>query len=85
MNGKINFTLMVKYEILILFFHPLVGFKSLSKLQKLENLYLGNNRFNKTIFKQFSAFVSLKTLDLSGNYMGGPFPSQGTYFLFFQF
>ena len=44
------------------------GFKVLSsRLKKLENLHLGGNQYNDTVFPSLTGFSSLKSLDLSGN------------------
>ncbi|KAG8501484.1 hypothetical protein CXB51_003991 [Gossypium anomalum] len=47
------------------------GFGSYLRLKKLETLDLSQNNLNKSSLKQLSALTSLKSLNLSGNNMGG--------------
>ncbi|MBA0630354.1 hypothetical protein Godav_002467, partial [Gossypium davidsonii] len=47
------------------------GFGSYLRLKKLEALDLSQNNLNKSSLKQLSALTSLKSLNLSGNNMGG--------------
>ncbi|XP_011009765.1 PREDICTED: LRR receptor-like serine/threonine-protein kinase GSO1 isoform X4 [Populus euphratica] len=48
------------------------GFKVLSsRLKKLENLHLGGNQYNDSIFSSLTEFSSLKSLDLSYNQLTG--------------
>ncbi|TYJ37523.1 hypothetical protein E1A91_A05G382100v1 [Gossypium mustelinum] len=47
------------------------GFGSYLRLKKLETLDLSQNKLNKSSLKQLSALTSLKSLNLSGNNMGG--------------
>ncbi|XP_020535229.1 receptor-like protein 9a isoform X2 [Jatropha curcas] len=53
------------------------GFERLSSLKKLQVLDLGSNYFNSSILSSVSSLVSLKTLVLRSNGMGGSFPSKG--------
>ncbi|KAJ9561329.1 hypothetical protein OSB04_006489 [Centaurea solstitialis] len=48
----------------------------LSGLKKLKSITLRNNYFNKSIISCLGALPSLKTLDLSSNYLEGSFPIQ---------
>ncbi|KAF5932420.1 hypothetical protein HYC85_028591 [Camellia sinensis] len=60
-----------------------LGCESLSRLEKLETLYLTQekynreNKFNKSIILCLSSLISLKKLSLQGNNMGDPFPAPG--------
>nr|VDD64415.1 unnamed protein product [Brassica oleracea] len=55
-------------------FDDIQGYKSLSRLRKLEILDLSSNEFNNSIFPFLNAATSLKTLFLGFNKMDGPFP-----------
>ncbi|KAG2254155.1 hypothetical protein Bca52824_084291 [Brassica carinata] len=55
-------------------FDDIEGYKSLSRLRKLEILDLSSNEFNNSIFPFLNAATSLKTLFLGFNKMDGPFP-----------
>ncbi|CAL5440164.1 unnamed protein product [Camellia sinensis] len=50
--------------------------ESLSRLEKLETLYLEDNKFNKSIILCLSSLISLKNLSLYGNNLGDPFPAR---------
>ncbi|KAI7985753.1 Receptor-like protein 9a [Camellia lanceoleosa] len=58
------------------------GCESLSRLEKLETLYLTQyesnreNKFNKSIILCLSSLISLKNLSLQGNNLGDPFPAR---------
>ncbi|KAF5931528.1 hypothetical protein HYC85_027699 [Camellia sinensis] len=51
--------------------------ESLSRLEKLETLYLEDNKFNKSIILCLSSLISLKNLSLYGNNLGDPFLARG--------
>ncbi|KAJ9560569.1 hypothetical protein OSB04_005729 [Centaurea solstitialis] len=53
----------------------------LSGLKKLKSLYLGYNKFNKSIVSCLTALPSLKTLHLQYNYLEGSFPIQELWHL----
>ncbi|CAN6935593.1 unnamed protein product [Brassica oleracea] len=60
-------------------FDDIQGYKSLSRLRKLEILDLSPNEFNNSIFPFLNAATSLKTLFLGFNKMDGPFPVKGVF------
>ncbi|KAI3684318.1 hypothetical protein L6452_33540 [Arctium lappa] len=55
---------------------PMQGFERVSLLKKLEILNLRGNVFNESLITSLSALPLLKALDLSYNFLSGPFPAQ---------
>ncbi|KAI7980937.1 Receptor-like protein 14 [Camellia lanceoleosa] len=68
-------------------FNDIQGCESLSRLEKLETLYLTQyesnreNKFNKSIILCLSSLISLKNLSLQGNNLGDPFPARDSKLL----